>query len=532
MKSRARRQRTAQHVATLLLALLPVAFTLPACSPEEPDPKANGASPDQQGEGTSQAAALPPLAPPPADAKELRLLLSGMMDGHLEPCGCASAQAGGVDRRAFWIKINKHRFDYRLEGGNSVRENNPLERQKMQWIQTILGDLMQYDVFPLGPQDLALGKEELELYARDESGAPFLSSDLRVGDKAPFPTHALRQAGTYTLCLVSLAGAKARAFAESARALSAREAIAAALTAAGTRGKDYHCVVLFANDDGPERARQHARAIPGVDVVLSWEHELESRTTPEVVRRDPETSGGVAQTTVLFPGWRGKNMMIWRAKPDSNGNWHTVAFEKEALAVPPDAVKGKRPSGSDAEVWSMLIASKQEIGELGLREEMAERRTLEGGLSYAGTNSCKECHEAAYAKWKTTRHSHAWETLETRAKLDGWPVPKHPDCVRCHSVGYGFKSGFINPQKTPELAAVGCESCHGPGQTHVRVMKELAAEEARSGEKAKAERIRQAVLAGKLRRADARGCVECHDFDQSPGFDFGERWKKIEHGLR
>ncbi|MFQ5506924.1 MAG: hypothetical protein ACE5F1_19305, partial [Planctomycetota bacterium] len=35
--------------------------------------------------------------------KPLRLLLSGWLDGQLEPCGCASAQSGGLDRRGFWL---------------------------------------------------------------------------------------------------------------------------------------------------------------------------------------------------------------------------------------------------------------------------------------------------------------------------------------------------------------------------------------------------------------------------------------------
>lgn len=521
----------AAAVLATTLALGCGADETPRDQPDAPDAKAEGDAERARPQNEAKKE-LPPLDPPPKDAKELRLLLSGMMDGHLEPCGCASAQSGGVDRRAFWIKLNKHRFDLRLEGGNSVRENNPLERQKMQWIQTILGELMAYDVFPLGPQDLSLGKEELSLYAHDDTGAPFLVSDLRVDGKAPFPTFVIREAGSYRVCLVGLAGKGARAYAKGSSVLSAKAAIADALGRAGQRGNDYHCVVLFANDGGPEAARAHARSIPGVDLVLSWDHDLESRTKPEVFRRDPATAGGVAQTTLLFPGWRGKNMMIWRAKPDSQGNWHTSSVEKEALSVPLDAVKGKRPSGSDQEVWSMLIASKQEIGELGLREEMAERRALPDGLAYAGSSSCKGCHEAAYAVWKKTPHSHAWETLEKRAAVDGWPVPKHPDCVRCHSVGYGDKSGFINPAKTPELKSVGCEACHGPGQLHVDTMSKLAQTEKSTGKSANPEELRKAVLAGKLRRADARGCVECHDFDQSPGFDFAERWKKIEHGLR
>lgn len=504
----------------------------PAKSPE-PSTQVSTESPKARPSGPDSSApdeVLPPLPAPNADAKPLRLLLSGMMDGHLEPCGCASAQAGGVDRRAFWLKLNKHRYDLKLEGGNSIAASNPLERQKMQWIQTILFDLLGYGVFPLGPRDLALGSEELSLYADPETGAPFLCSDLLVKDKPAFPVFAIRAAGDYKVCLVSLAGVGAKAFSEDARIVPAKDAITAALAKAGKRGTDFDCVVLFANDGGPEVARQHARTIPGVDLVLSWDRQLETRSKAETFRRDP-AEAVVAQTTLLYPGWRGKNLMLWQGKPDEDGNWHTISIDKEVLQVPSDAVKGKRPSGSDEEVWSMLIASKQEIGELGLREQMAEREKLPAGMAYAGNSTCNDCHASAYEAWKASRHSHAWETLEKRSKLDGWPVAKHPDCVRCHSVGYGKVTGFVNPERTPDLADVGCEACHGPAQKHVEIMKEIAKREVDSGAKASREELDRALLGGKLRKANASGCVECHDFDQSPGFDFVERWPKIQHGL-
>lgn len=503
-----------------------------ACGPDEVTSVPPKATTKQESNETAQKTAktLPPLPPPPKDAKPLRLALSGMMDGHLEPCGCASAQAGGVDRRAFWLRLNQHRFDAKLEGGNSIHADDPLERQKLQWIQTILGGYLEYRYFPLGPRELALGKDELTLYTTDERGGPFVCSDLRIGGKPPFLTYAIQDAGAYKLCLVALAGSSATSFAEGASVLSADVAIREALEAAGTRGKDYHCVILFAHDGGPEAARRHAKTIAGLDLVLAWDHELETRSKPEVFRHDPKDAG-VAQTTLLYPGWRGKNLLLWTGKPDAQGTWHTTALEKDVLQVPANAEKGKRPAGSDADVWSMLIASKQEIGELGLRERMAERTKRTDGLTYVGTTACGECHKSSAELWTQTKHAHAWKTLEEREAVDGWPVSKHPDCVLCHTVGYGEVSGFVNPAKTPDLEAVGCEVCHGPGSAHVDVMRALAARESTTGKKASSDELQKARADGKLQPADAKTCIRCHNFDQSPGFDFLERWPKIKHGL-
>jgi hypothetical protein len=39
-------------------------------------------------------------------------------------------------------------------------------------------------------------------------------------------------------------------------------------------------------------------------------------------------------------------------------------------------------------------------------------------------------------------------------------------CLPCHDVGYGLPTGFSSLAKTPGLAGVQCENCHGPGGNH------------------------------------------------------------------
>lgn len=461
----------------------------------------------------------------------LRLVLTGYLDGRLEPCGCASAQAGGVDRRAWWFKVNAHRYDLQLEAGNLIHEDNPLERFKLIWIQTILGS-MNYRVFPLGPNDLAMGSKALADF-HDETGDPFLVTDLRrvEGDKenAPYLTYSIQQAGPHKVCLLSLAGPQGKRAGEGYRVLSPVDAVAQAQAKAGKRGRDYDLCLVFVNYGPADTARRLAKTLPGVDVIAGFERRFETKEAPEVFERDPARDG-VARTCVLFPGWRGKNLLLWEGRKDASGSWVTVATKREVLQMPPQVPKGKRPPGSDPEVWNMLIESKRQIGADDILERMAERRPSRNGSRYVGSKACESCHESAWAVLQDSLHGHAWESLVRREADDGWPVTRHPDCVSCHVVGYGEKTGFVSVEKTPHLANVGCEACHGAGSNHVAAWKGVQRLRD-AGQPVSAEALQAARKKGLLGKMPQGRCFECHDFEQSPGFDFQDRWEQIEHGL-
>ena len=125
-----------------------------------------------------------------------------------------------------------------------------------------------------------------------------------------------------------------------------------------------------------------------------------------------------------------------------------------------------------------------------------------------GGSECAECHDDDADKCKEHAHSRAWQTLIDAEKREKWPVTSNPECVSCHVVGYGYKSGFVNPKKTPELLNVTCENCHGPGSLH-------SAEE---------------TVPMPAPKPGPKVCTECHNFEHSPKFDYTEYWKKILHG--
>lgn len=83
---------------------------------------------------------------------------------------------------------------------------------------------------------------------------------------------------------------------------------------------------------------------------------------------------------------------------------------------------------------------------------------------YVGDNEkkCAMCHKEQVAAWKKWDMAKSWET-----------VSKHKDfadkCIKCHVTGYGEPGGFVSIEKTPKLANVQCEACHGPAGEHMAV---------------------------------------------------------------
>ena len=117
-------------------------------------------------------------APAPVILGErIHALISGSMEGRLEPCGCASGQLGGLPRRMTYIQ-EVHGADLLLEGGDLVGGASALDQEKaFTAIDVLFGMQTRYDALGIGKADLALPTETwgqyLEAYA-----APVVASDL------------------------------------------------------------------------------------------------------------------------------------------------------------------------------------------------------------------------------------------------------------------------------------------------------------------------------------------------------------------
>ncbi len=95
-----------------------------------------------------------------------------------------------------------------------------------------------------------------------------------------------------------------------------------------------------------------------------------------------------------------------------------------------------------------------------------------GAATYVGWQKCKTCHAKEYATFEKRNYSKSWKILVMRGET------KNPECLKCHTTGYGRPGGFISAEKTPNLEGKQCEACHGPGSKHAANPSDPAAKSA------------------------------------------------------
>ncbi len=139
--------------------------------------------------------------------------------------------------------------------------------------------------------------------------------------------------------------------------------------------------------------------------------------------------------------------------------------------------------------------------------------TTSGFLGYFNAaekqTTCGNCHVSFQAQWRGTKHAQAGDDLDASGAAQGF-------CWGCHAVSelgnaVAVAAGY-NVVTDSAYRDVQCESCHGPGYTHVqnptRDTRPLASIKADTGL--------------------TSGCGECHS--GKPHNPFVEQWKESAHG--
>ena len=463
-----------------------------------------------------QEVVLPP-AEAPTPARDIRIALIGEVRGEVEPCGCPTLPYGGFVRRERLLEelraepsplFQLDAGDTLMKGFSSTRDALGVRAEAVLRMSAAVG----VDAWAPGPSDIqAVGTRgilaapipAISATWAGEDGRLFLPpaivlerDGIRLGviGLSAVPSSMADQEAIYPVDPVDAARSAAAGLPDdldlivALSSLSAMDAervaqnvpaIAAILSTQGGSYEDPYVVdggpaLVEVPDRGRYLSLVHVRlgAGPSADLrLLPTAQRWRERLTLQQQHRQLGTPALAAELASVEDAFAelgaGRNLMYLDVLPLS------------------EVYDGRASVGADLEQFlSSLVDEAAAVAE-------QEPTALEPG--YASSGSCSNCHLQEFARWAYTDHAQAaWMSLVER------DATENPECVSCHSTGFGEVGGFgeLTPSNLRKFKAVQCEACHGPMRGH-------------NGN-------------GNVqpRPISAASCLGCHDVANSPDFDF------------
>jgi hypothetical protein len=510
---------------------------------------------------------------------ELVLVLTGQMHGYLQKCGCSNPQKGGLERRYNFIESLKERGweVVGLDVGDLPRPlpYTPTPDQtltKYEFGMKAL-QLMGYKGIGLGYQEMALptlnglskfslqkGNENPRVLAANvanrKEGFPDANGGSMIGDAEVITAKSGLKVG-----VIGLVGAevvhknvdKAVTFGPAGAAVNG---VLADWKKAGTNVN----VMLYQGPlDWKDPTGRQADAKSAADHFKDFHIILCKTPDDSDAPLEPTKVNGGA-TMICQVGQRGQTVGVVGIYQGENGI--ELYYERVVMS---DEFETTAAQEKQSPLLKLLQEYSDTVKDNDFLSDMAKRKKLHAvqaqakGAAYAGDAACVDCHKAESQIYAKTKHAQAYHALEVIAKR---PAGRNFDgeCIICHTVGYEYQTGYVNPKQTAHLKNVQCESCHGPASLHVAeeqanlkkranqqvhtmapllspwkvdgkgMMPSLDKLEAYAKESDHARKealLTKAEYETFLRVYQA--CARCHDIDNDPHFKLEEYWKKIAH---
>jgi 2',3'-cyclic-nucleotide 2'-phosphodiesterase (5'-nucleotidase family) len=492
----------------------------------------------------------------------LAIVLSGEQHGFLQPCGCTSPQYGGFSRRfnlfqALWqrgwptaaVDLGDMADDDNHRGPQTLLKYrySLLALQKMHYGAISFG-LLETKV----PLFDAMG--ETVNHPPKQPFAKVLSANLDRKVKGPeyaatiFDSEVIKPVAKQQAPLVGVVGLGGKELEKNVKDGTVTfdkdtpKILEKSLLDCKKQGAELFIVLYVGNvKDAKEMAkwwsgqRKNQPDLPNIDVILCQDGDLPP-VVPEFV---------VGETIGISVGHKGQHVGVVGAYRTGNARqpfqlkYQLVQLVPE-FATPEGQEKGNllnqlmEEYARDVKANDMLgkVKQKEHETQVALKAQFPKVQ-----VEYVGSAACAACHPNAVKIWKkgigpkNLSHSIAYTTLQ-QAKNPSLRQ-YDPECVKCHVVGLGYKTGFENENQPPpniaDLRGVGCESCHGPCSMHVAKPREAAFyphidkfKYRGQGPEKVADRQQRILAIDKF-------CQSCHDLENDNSFDFNKKWPLIEH---
>ena len=410
-----------------------------------------------------------------AGIHSITLVYSGNLDGELEPCGCSEGgNKGGLKRRATVIdELRKKDPDmYLISAGGLITSEIAQDKIKAEYILKGMAAL-NYDAIGVQWKDLAYGTDFIA-----HSKLPFVLSNSH---SSKFLREELIKHDHSKILFFSWLDPKSDPQRHMGDPIGIKST--ATLLKALKNAKQQHQTTILSTTL-PLKVAQKTFDLTHVDIlIVKARYEKFGKTKK------------VGDTLILQPGSRGMRIGKLTLQLDNRGM--IKQWNEQVIPLPP-AVK-------DAKRMLAWYAAYNNAVKADYEKRVAIQKKLKTGKSpYAGAEACKTCHLKEYNKWNDSRHAQAFYDLQDVNKAFD------PECIKCHTVGFEKKGGFIDPMITANLQNVQCENCHGAARAH-----------AESAGRIKTENTHWKSI---------QMCHQCHVEKHSPDFNFKTYWPKIAHG--
>ena len=474
--------------------------------------------------GDESASAADEAAPPGsklfADWKGLvaTIVITGEMNGYLDPCGCTAGQLGGLGRRYDLFERMKSQGipAAKIDLGGLTKDpagaRGGLKQAEVKFNTAIEAlEAMHYDAAALGPEDLKFGVfKTLGVFLNEKGKLPIVAANVapsaalgQVFDGVIRPS-VIAKAGPYKIGVTAVVDPGwYKALKDTELDLLEVKPPGDALPAVFRTLEGASDLQILMVQGPPELAKELGEKFPGFDLVVA--------TSPFADPLDASVPLNNGASYLIQVGQQGKYVGVVGLFANDKGNGAPpIRYQKLSLL-------GQKYR--NAEPMRVLIdeTMQRNLKDLRVVEDFPRvaNASAPAGATYAGAEACRTCHPNTFAKWQGTPHAHAFETLVHNPKDPRRVREFDAECVSCHTTGFTYKSGWVSAEKTPYLKGNQCENCHGPASKHVE------------------DPTNRDFLAAMHRTADAADkgglCAKCHDLENSKDFTFAAYYPRIAH---
>ena len=417
-----------------------------------------------------------------AYSSEFAIIFSGEELGNLEPCGCYEGQLGGIAKRYSFIDFFRKQKNpvLPISLGDLSKSCSRQDEIKTEILCRALR-LMGYVLHNLGEKDIEINPQILSFLSQTHS-VDFLSTNVNID--TPFPIKINQSVIKECFDLgspvkIAFLGILSKSLLGSnvSEYITVSEPIKA-LKPFVTQLRNRVNLIVLLSHAPLEESREIAQHFPEIGFIIAGHNIEEPKDSTTYVHNTPIISSGTGGKHIGIAKYVINNKIIER---------------KSVEVIPLDHTY------NDSQEMGVLLQEYQHIlTEEGLLSKIPQA-PLPNGLSYTGSFACSVCHKIIYDHWYKTTHAKSYNTLV------GVGYQYDPECIKCHTTGYGDVSGFLNYEKDQNLIDVGCESCHGAGNKHIKNVNDAYGS------------------------TDERSCTVCHDSEHSLKFQYKEYWERIAH---